>query len=220
MTLVGAIRKSRNEVPPQLVNISRRPVDHTEAVYESEPTALMLSFKSAKHKSVTIFSNCHSFSKFAGDNRPPSVVQFYNETKGAVDELSNLISAVRCKKRVNRWPVALFCNMLDVSALNAFTIFSHIVPEWGAGKPNTRRRFLFVCNLGDALCAPYVKARQGTPHDDYDLEVPRPDKLEGCVKCNKLASLSDLYTKCTACRERQFPQQTSIGPNESSRTES
>lgn len=205
MTVVGAVRKNRGEVPALLVNTKRKPVYHTDAVYDPEARAFMVSHKYVKHQFITLFSNYHSNTHIlenAAHNKQPDIVKFYNETKGGVDELSNLISVARCKKRVNRWPVAIFCNMLDVSALNAFIIFNNIIPEWGAGKSDIRRRFLFVCNLGDALCAPYVKARQGMPHDDFDIEAPSSDKIAGCVKCAKLARLSDLYTLCMACRQR------------------
>ena len=46
------------------------------------------------------------------------VINFYNETKVGVDCADEMIESYTTKFATRRWPVVLFCNLLDFAALN------------------------------------------------------------------------------------------------------
>lgn len=48
---------------------------------------------------------------------------------------------------VKPWPFAVFCNMMNMSAYNAFVIFVEINPKWNICKKQYRRR-LFLKEVG------------------------------------------------------------------------
>ena len=85
------------------------------------------------------------------------MVLHYNRTKGGVDNLDKVVSTYSCRRKTCRWPVALFHNMVDVAAYNAFVLWREIHPDWMAGKLNRRR--LFLERLGKALARPMIEAR-------------------------------------------------------------
>ena len=60
-----------------------------------------------------------------------------------------------------RWPVAVFHNILDVSACNAYVVWTAIDPAWNQGKCFKRR--LFLAELGKALVTPLIQLRQHLP---------------------------------------------------------
>lgn len=130
---------------------------------------------------MTLLSTYHQ--NFAIDSndpeKKPEIIKFYNHTKGGVDILDQLVGTYRCKRKVNRWPVAIFCNMLDISAVNAFKIFIALNPGWNIERKGIRRR-LFLIELGEALCRPYIQKRQRLPHGVHALALvqnirhPRP----------------------------------------------
>ncbi|KAJ8355067.1 hypothetical protein AAFF_G00102640 [Aldrovandia affinis] len=60
-----------------------------------------------------------------------------------------------------RWPMAVFYNILDVSAYNAFVVWMAINPGWNAR--NTFKRRLFLEELGRALVTPHIERRQWIP---------------------------------------------------------
>ena len=66
------------------------------------------------------------------DHKKPVIIGYYNQTKGGVDRLDQLLSAYTCKRKTNRWPLALFYNILDISAVTAQVIFLINKPEFGA----------------------------------------------------------------------------------------
>jgi hypothetical protein len=53
-----------------------------------------------------------------------------------------------------RWPIAIFSNMLGISALNAYIIWTLINPDWNARKTHKRR--IFIEELGKELIRPKV----------------------------------------------------------------
>lgn len=71
-------------------------------------------------------------------------------------------------RKTARWPMALFYNMLDVSAYNAFVLWREIDPTWKQSAPNYKRRY-FLEELGRALVSPYVKSRQYGPRTQASL---------------------------------------------------
>ncbi|CAM4284688.1 unnamed protein product [Leuciscus chuanchicus] len=104
-----------------------------------------------------------------GEERKPDVILDYNKTKGGVDSLDQMVAAYTCKRKSNRWPMVVFSNMLDVSALNAFVLWSEINPAWNAGK-NFRRR-IFLEELGKALVSPQIQRRKSVPRGAASLRM-------------------------------------------------
>ena len=78
----------------------------------------------------------------------PEVINFYNMTKGGVDCADQMIETYSSKFATRRWPIALFCNLLDIAALNAYVLFEKLKMD-GAGK---EKRPLFTKRLGKGLC--------------------------------------------------------------------
>lgn len=172
MTIVGTIRKNRKEIPPLMVDMKTKKAHHTEAVFDHELRACMISYVPKPRRFVTLLSTYHSSVEIHHQEpeKKPEIIKFYNRTKGGVDVLDKLVGTYRCKRKVNRWPMALFCNMLDISACNAFIIYTKMNPDWNFHKKNIRKR-LFLVELGHALCSPYIQQRVRLPRNPNALAV-------------------------------------------------
>ena len=72
-----------------------------------------------------MFSTMHSFPEIASNSgeKKPEVILYYNSTKSGVDILDRMVRTYICKKITGRWSVALFYNMIDVSAVNAYIVW-------------------------------------------------------------------------------------------------
>ena len=77
--------------------------------------------------------------------RKPEPILFYNSTKGGVDTADEMLRGYSTKSASRRWPLAVFFNLIDIVALNAFIICS----DSGISQ-NNRREFLL--SLGEELC--------------------------------------------------------------------
>lgn len=102
--------------------------------------------------------------------KKPEIILQYNRWKGAVDTLDKLVGTYRSKRKFKRWPLVVFVNMLDVSAINAFIIFTELNPQWADAKKFARRRF-FLKELGHGLVDPFITSRKYLPRGKNAAEV-------------------------------------------------
>ncbi|KAL1394965.1 hypothetical protein pipiens_001279, partial [Culex pipiens pipiens] len=82
MTLVGTLRKNKRCIPPALLDLKGRSVG--SSLYAYSGTETILSYVPKKNKNVLLLSTLHT--DLQQDNgQKPSIIHFYNSTKGAVD---------------------------------------------------------------------------------------------------------------------------------------
>uniref|UniRef100_A0A3Q3KRH5 PiggyBac transposable element-derived protein domain-containing protein n=1 Tax=Monopterus albus TaxID=43700 RepID=A0A3Q3KRH5_MONAL len=157
LTMVGTIRKNKPELPPQLLETRGRSVNSSKFLYTADTS--LVSYVPRRRKNVLLMSTLHRSGKICGQK--PEIIMHYNATKGAVDNLDKLVTVYSCKRGTLRWPLAIFFDMLDISAYNAFVVWTAIKPRWNQKKLQ-RRRF-FLEELGKALVIPYMQTRRGVP---------------------------------------------------------
>ncbi|XP_060754181.1 uncharacterized protein LOC132864778 [Neoarius graeffei] len=158
--MVGTVRKNRTELPPELlVTKDRAP---QSSAFAFTDTTTVVSYCPKKGKNVVLMSTLHRDVEISsGEDQKPTIICDYNATKGGVDNLDKVTDAYSTKRMTARWPLVIFYNIIDVSAYNAFVIWSEICPEWNAGKLFKRRMFLE--ELGKALVVPHIEQRKSMP---------------------------------------------------------
>lgn len=163
MTLVGTIRKNRKEILPILLNMKGKPAEHSEFLFDHKLRTTMVTYVPKRNRFVSLLSTYHTNKAIdVNDKKKPEIIKFYNETKGAVDTLDEMVGTYRCKRRVLRWPLALFENMLDISACNALVIFLANNPHWPHANKKARRRY-FLIEVGEALVSVPINKRKRMP---------------------------------------------------------
>ena len=68
-----------------------------------------------------------------------------------------MILCYTCKRKSNKWPVLVFSNILDISAVNAYILFLTTNTNWN--KKSQRRRRSFIEALGMALIQSHICRR-------------------------------------------------------------
>ncbi|XP_055910852.1 piggyBac transposable element-derived protein 4-like [Eupeodes corollae] len=143
ITLLGTIRKNKRDIPKpfvvkELLNEYDIPIKiNNKKQYRplysslcgfSEKMALV-SYVPTPRKQVVLLSTQHIVEKavFGPQNKPLMILD-YNRTKGGVDVFDQMVSIHSCSRQTNRWPMVVFYNLLDVSALATVIIFRHFNP--------------------------------------------------------------------------------------------
>lgn len=158
LAVVGTVRSNKAFIPLSFKKSNRRQVHETLFGYSEEKYALC-SYVPKKNKAVILLSTEHytnniapTISKEDEPGRPerpnilkkPNQIIDYNYNKAGVDTMDQMVSYYSCKRGTNRWPLAMFCNMLDISGLAAFVIYSEMV---SVKQTDRRRRFqIELCN--------------------------------------------------------------------------
>lgn len=215
LSVLGTIRQNRVELPPILTNMRKKPVYSTEYVYEPNLQMIMVSYVPRKNRCVTLLSTFHRSLHFEdNEKRKPNLIMDYNKTKGGVDTVDQMVGTYRCKRKVNRWPMAFFGNMLDISALNAYVVFTSIFPGWNNNNTNRNiRRRLFLVELGEALVQPFTAQRSRGPRVSYPIPPGTPSsssnpikhaspsrKRGRCYICTSKKNANVFATRCDKCK--------------------
>ena len=83
----------------------------------------MVSYLVKKDKNVLLLtsSNFRNTVDNSTEKRKPHIILEYNLLKGGVDTVDQMLSHFSTKMASRCWPLAVFCNMLDIAALNSYT---------------------------------------------------------------------------------------------------
>ncbi|XP_042610306.1 uncharacterized protein LOC122143756 [Cyprinus carpio] len=175
MRMIGTIRRNKPELKSALT-IPRGRANFS-SLFAFTETHTIVSYCPRKNKNVLLMSTVHEDAAVSErEDRKPEIILSYNRTKGGVDNLDKIVATYTCRRKTARWPMAVFYNMLDVLAYNAFVIWREINPSWGQGDNYMRRHFLQ--DLGRALVFPFIQSRRHIPRTPASLQLLR--KVQEC----------------------------------------
>lgn len=139
LTLVGTLRANKREIPVEFQNERTRRTGTAMFCYDNELT--LLSYKAKPQKVVFLLSTCHEEGTINEQTKKPTMVEFYNETKGGVDTLDQMCSIASCSRKTRRWPLCNFYGMLNIAFVNSYVIYVTNTIE-AKKKPLSRREYL------------------------------------------------------------------------------
>ncbi|KAK7130495.1 hypothetical protein R3I93_019983 [Phoxinus phoxinus] len=175
--MIGTIRKNKTELPSALVNTRGR-ATHS-SLFAFTETHAIVSYLPKKNKNVLLMSTVHSDPALSErDDQKPQMILYYNRTKGGVDNLDKIVATYTCRRKTARWPMAVFYNIVDVSAYNAFVIWREVNPTWRQTDSFRRRHFLE--ELGRALVCPLIQSRRHIPRTLASHELVKKEQ-----ECNE-----------------------------------
>ncbi|KAK7130472.1 hypothetical protein R3I93_019962 [Phoxinus phoxinus] len=158
--LAEELLKKKKELPPHLLQTRARAPRSSEFAFRKTTTAV--SYVPKRGKNLLLLSTKHREPAVSGEeHQKPVMIMDYNRCKGAVDSLDKGVGAYSCKRKTSRWPMTLFYNLIDVSAINAFVLRVAVDPSWNQEK--TFKRRLFLEELGRMLVYPQMKRRERLP---------------------------------------------------------
>eukprot|EP00064_Thunnus_orientalis_P011091 superscaffoldBa00001567_g11121 len=226
IALVGTVRKTKTELPPQLLQTRQRAP--LSSLFAFTRTHTAVSYIPKRGKIVLLLSTKHREPAVSDtEKKKPTIFTDYNRCKGGVDNMDKLVSIYSCRKKTCRWPMVLFYNMLDVSAHNAFVLWTSVDSSWNQAKKFRRR--LFLDELGKMLVSPQMARRQRLPHTPAAAAMvarlrqqdtdPDPDSDNNpkkrrlcelctgkrkktattCIKCGKCACKDHTSFICSTC---------------------
>ncbi|XP_028428447.1 piggyBac transposable element-derived protein 4-like [Perca flavescens] len=174
LTVVGTMRKNKPELPHALLYTKGRAVFSSSLAFT--PTVTLVSYVPKRNRNVVLLSTLHTGD--ASTAAKPDIILHYNSTRGGVDNLDKLVGTYSCRRKTARWPLALFHNILDVSAYNAFVLWRELRPEWLCGKLNRRRAFLE--QLGRVLVTPLIERRSRLPRTQVSAALVKAVAARSC----------------------------------------
>ena len=195
-TLTGTIRHRRREVPNSLWPSRARPEHSSEFLWTKD--AMLTSFVPKKGRAVALLSSQRSDNAICGPSNDfkPKVIMDYNSTKGAVDTMDQMVREYSCARQTRRWPLAVFMNMLDVAAVNAYVLYMTKTPGFAANRSHKRR--LFLRQLAEDLVGPQVARQRAVPAPNLPALGKKAVKRARCSICPRNKD-TKVQKQCVIC---------------------
>ncbi|XP_053956308.1 piggyBac transposable element-derived protein 4-like [Anastrepha ludens] len=96
MRIVFDLIEGLKGLPPDLVNIKRRPLNSSIFAFTEQTT--LVSYILKKNRAVILLSTLHHDSKISNRrDKTPEIILDYNKCKGGVDTLDKAVSGYTCK---------------------------------------------------------------------------------------------------------------------------
>ncbi|XP_050313063.1 uncharacterized protein LOC126748103 [Anthonomus grandis grandis] len=156
LSLCGTLRKNKSYIPNELQPKLFRPEFSSMFAFTKEHT--IVSYTPRKGKAVILLSTEHHDDTVADEKYKinPHIILHYNDTKGAVDTTDKMVKQYSARRIYNRWPMAIFGQLLDIAALNSFILWDIKYPKIKKSKDDRR---YFLLQLGESLVKEYIVRR-------------------------------------------------------------
>lgn len=205
ITVVGTLKKNKPQIPTEFLPKKSRK-EHS-SLFGFQEDVTLVSYVPKKNKAVLLFSSMHHDDEIdpdSGEKKKPSIITYYNQTKGGVDVVDAMCGEYTVGRGTRRWPLCIFFQLLNIAALNGYIVFK--------ANQNVSIRREYLRTLGKSLIAPYLVQRANQPNlpreirrlastfsgirEERVLEDPQPGKRGRCWKCK------DSKTKffCKICK--------------------
>ena len=182
-SLVGTVRSNSKGLPKQLTDIILR--QNQSAFVCDKANTLLVKYQCKRNRGVYLLSTMHTNPAVAEDEKAkPLVIQFYNKEKCGTDIVDSMLRMMSSRCATRRWPVAVWQNLLDIVALNAWIVFQQ------ATKQNVSRKD-FLMTLVDCL----TRKRKRDRFILQSIQEPSPKRR----KCHVVCCKNRASATCRSC---------------------
>lgn len=157
-TIVGTVRSNKRELPKSFTSLeAAKKRGAFSSIFCSSGPCELVSHTTNARKNVLLLSTAHATEEIDFKTRKPVIIQDYNENKGGVDTFDQMLRGYTSKRKSNRWPMSIFCNMIDAAAFAAYRLYELSHPKWNANKNEKRK--IFIKELAFELAQKHMSNR-------------------------------------------------------------
>ena len=116
----------------------------------------------------------------------PEVIAFYNSTKGGVDTADQMLRGYSVKRMTRRWPMVVFYNMVDVSALNATILYVSLNQNSRPKRKHARRSIIIDLAMSLIKVSPESASNQDVVQS---VNLQKEKRLDSQPRAKKMCFL-------------------------------
>lgn len=204
LTYVGALKKTKPEVPPEFLSCKNRVVN--SALYGFAEKITLLSIVAKRHRTALYLSSMHRSLEVDSSKNDHEVISHYNKTKAGVNRLKIKCTLDSSSRRTRRWETAVFFQLINVGTVNSFIVYLTY-----KGNP-AETRASFTQALAMDLIEPHLRRRLTKTNLHNDIRIMISNHFSASEPVNVHYSIHDLNDKlekrrtcsrCPAIRRRK-----------------
>ena len=181
-----------------------------ETIFYASGSVNLVKYQAKPSKTVVMLTTLHrdGTSQVDGKKKPESIL-YNNENKCGVDMLDAMCRQMSTKAGCRRWPLAVFCNILDLAGVNFWVIFRK-----ATGSKIARREFLrqlaseltFVATTVNTAAAQAASPATGQLEKRVNCQIKaacsRNRTVTVCNTCNRPVCGNWLAKICIECKDK------------------
>ena len=120
LSYVGILKTNKRQLPLKLVVSNGR--KELSSLFGFQKDIMLVSYVPKPKKTVILVSTLHVDKEIdpnSGEQQKPSVITFYNVTKGGVDTADQMCATYNVARNIKRWLMTVFFAMLNVAGINS-----------------------------------------------------------------------------------------------------
>ena len=119
-TVVGTVRANSKGITKAMTALVKGGTNKSTFYYNDKHHCLFVNYLYKIKKCVRLLSTIHN-SPSVDDSakNKPDIILFYNKNKVGVDVVDQMVRKYSTHSASRRWSVAVWCNILNIAALNA-----------------------------------------------------------------------------------------------------
>ena len=121
---IGTLKRNKRQLPPELVVSKGR--KELSSMFGFQKDIMLVSYVPKPKKTVIFVSTLHLDKEIdpdAGEQQKPSVITFYNATKGGVGTADQMCATYNVARNIKRWPMVVLFAMLNVADIYSQVIY-------------------------------------------------------------------------------------------------
>lgn len=124
ITCVGSLNNKKMEIPTVFTKTRGRELYSSIFGFLKNENCSLVSYIPDNGKVILGLSTKHTEPSIDITTEPvkPTVISFYNNTKGVVNELAKMCTVYSVARMSRRWPLAVFYRLLNIAGINGITI--------------------------------------------------------------------------------------------------
>lgn len=198
-SIVGTVRSKSKHLSKEMTGYEKGEKYKSKFFYEDDSGCLFVNYQCKNNKSVCLLSTIHSAPTISENDvkRKPEVINFYNKNKVGVDVLDQMIKKYSTHSATRRWPVAVWCNMLDIAIINSWILYRKTT-----GNIISRKMFIFkiIEDLRSAYLETKTKEKQSFEEEAKNCNgVSKKRRKCSIQKCNNATVASCRICNKPAC---------------------
>lgn len=177
-SLVGTIRSNSAGIPKDLIDAKLAKYD-SQFCFSPEKEILLTKYQCKVKKNVFLLSTLHVNPMVdESPKRKPNVIHFYNKSKCGVDCADAMLRLYSTRCATRRWPLAVWENILDMVALNAWICFTN-----ATGSTISRKDFILalVMQLSQPQVSSHSRVESAGSVGLTDIPLPPAKRMKCCI---------------------------------------
>ena len=151
--------KNRRKLCKKMTESENKATYSTKFYWHDPSNFLFVKYQGKEKKSVCLLSSMQDSTDVdtSNEKKKPELILFYNANKVGVDCFDQMACLCTTRSASQRWPIAVWGNILDIAAINSYVLYKTMVFNRGSASCLWKMNFVCVYQKHDTILKSFAR---------------------------------------------------------------